>query len=615
MGWSRFLGRESRRRRQPKLESLEGRTLLSTANPATLPAAIPVSASLPVANSTALGNPEPAGGGTQVPAGATDFSRIIGASNARSTYGVDGHGYSVAVIDTGVNYNHEDLGGGLGAGYKVTAGWDFSTNSGDPMPSWQHGTGVAGLIAGSDPASPGVAPGANIVALRVFGSDNSSSFSRVADALQWVVDHHDQYNITVVNLSISDGNNYTANNFGQDGGSGQRITNLIQTLTSKNIAVVAAAGNSFNGSQGVGFTAIVPETISVTASDASDHLVGSAQRLGKAQGGASATDLAAPGAGLFAPVQGNDFATVDGTSFATPLVSGSVVLLQQLYQQRFGSLPTVAQVDSWLQAGADQIHDDATGIDIGRLDVAGAAALVPQATPAPVAPPVVVTPPVVVAPPVVVPPPVSVAPVTPTPPAVVVVTPAPAPVVPTTPVAQVLAPVAPEPAPAPVPAPEVIAAVPAPVAPAAPESTPVAPVAPTDSGVEVSFNGKVLGTVGADAVAGGWSTFLSQFGGSLTSVSAWGNPSATVAAPTSPLALMGQGGKLTRIQAWSNAKAIVGQAQPAGTITPIAPASAANGAKAVPTGPSRFGNTWPNRFSSMAARAQEPGFVGGRSRR
>ena len=52
---------------------------------------------------------------------------------------------------------------------------------------------------------------------------------------------------------------------------------------------------------------------------------------------------------------------MDGTSFATPLVSGSIVLLQQIYQQRFGTLPTVDQIQSWLQGGSDPIHDPVTG--------------------------------------------------------------------------------------------------------------------------------------------------------------------------------------------------------------------------------------------------------------
>ena len=365
MGWTRLLGRDARARRRPRLESLESRTLLSVA-----PAAVPALAG-------------PAVAGVTVPAAATNFDAILGASAARSQYKVDGTGQSVALIDTGVNYDNEDLGGGFGPGHKVVAGFDFADNTADPIAVDQHGTAVAGLIAGSDPGDPGIAPGADIVALRVFNNSGNSSFSTVATALQWVVANHATYNITVVNMSISDGNNYTANWFAQDGGIGEQITDLIGQLAAMDIPVVAAAGNGFVGQQGMGFTAIVPQTISVTSADPTGAaLASNAQRLGAALGGASATDIAAPGVDVYAPVGGNNFAGSTGTSFAAPLVSGSLVLLQQIYKQRFGTLPSVAQLDGWLQAGASPIVDAATGLTIGEVNLPRAAALIPSPAPA-----------------------------------------------------------------------------------------------------------------------------------------------------------------------------------------------------------------------------------------
>jgi type VI secretion system secreted protein VgrG len=81
---------------------------------------------------------------------------------------------------------------------------------------------------------------------------------------------------------------------------------------------------------------------------------------------------------------------VGGTSFATPLVTGAVVLLQQIYASRFGTLPSVDQVKSWLEQGSDPVYDSVTGITIGRLDVPKAAALIPQAPSSP-SPPIATT--------------------------------------------------------------------------------------------------------------------------------------------------------------------------------------------------------------------------------
>jgi type VI secretion system secreted protein VgrG len=326
--------------------------------------------------------------GTLTSAGpATAYDSIIGAAQARSTYGVDGTGMTVAVIDTGVDYKNPDLGGGFGPGAKVIAGYDFSTSTPDPMATTsQHGTAVAGLIGSTGGQDGGVAPGVKIVGLKVTDGTNTASLDSMARALQWVINNHAQYNISVVNISLSDGANYAHNWFATGGGVAEQVTQLIGQLRGMNIPVVVAAGNSFNASapqQGEGFAAIVAGTISVTATDLHGHLLPDAQRLGASVGGASATVIAAPGDQLLSPSGGAGTSTVEGTSFATPLVSGAIVLLQQIYEQRFGTLPTVDQLQSWLQNGSDPIHDPVTGITIGQLDIPQAAALIPNASQSP----------------------------------------------------------------------------------------------------------------------------------------------------------------------------------------------------------------------------------------
>jgi len=328
-----------------------------------------------VATSTELERPA----GTIEVGATTAYDPIIGAAAARAAYNVDGTGMTVAVIDTGVDYNNQALGGGFGPGNKVVAGYDFADGTSNPLPtSSQHGTAIAGLIGSDGPNDLGVAPGVNIVALRVTDGTNTASLTSIANALQWVIDNHQQYNITAINMSLADGGNYAQNWFANDGGAGQQITSLVGHLTDMNIPVVAATGNSFNGMQGEGFAAIVAGTISVTATDLSGNLLANAQRLGTAIGGASATTIAAPGEGLTAPSGDSGTATVEGTSFATALTTGAVTLLQEIYQSRFGSLPTVAQIKSWLQQGSNPVNDPVTGITIGELNIPMAASLIPE---------------------------------------------------------------------------------------------------------------------------------------------------------------------------------------------------------------------------------------------
>ena len=361
MGWTRKPSRGDRSaQRRLDLERLETRQLLSLTEPV---AAASSSSSAFVRTD-----------------GTVAYDQVIQASSARATYGVDGTGSNVAVIDTGVDAVNPAFGTGTVGqpGNKIVAGVDFTGSPNGVAPTWQHGTGVTGLIASQNTRNPGVAPGAGIVALRVFGDDNQGSFDRIAEALDWVVRNHDQYKITAVNLSVSDGGNYQANQFANDGSTGEAITDAVKMLANANIPVVVAAGNNFDGkTQGSGFASIIPETISVTSTDETkgatsggDSLASDAQRLGVAQGGASATDIAAPGVDLIAPSGKTGTATDFGTSFAAPQVTGAVVLLQEMYRQAYGTLPTVDQLDGWLTAGADPIHDPATGIDIGRLNVA-----------------------------------------------------------------------------------------------------------------------------------------------------------------------------------------------------------------------------------------------------
>src|SRR4051812_12030792 len=113
-------------------------------------------------------------------------AKLIGQDLATQQFPqITGKGMSVAVIDSGVDYNHPVLGGGWGK--KVIAGWDFSSNDSNPMSdSYAHGTGVAGMVAASGydyrgGHFQGIAPGVNLIALR------QNNQGGVAAALKWVI--------------------------------------------------------------------------------------------------------------------------------------------------------------------------------------------------------------------------------------------------------------------------------------------------------------------------------------------------------------------------------------------------------------------------------------------
>lgn len=93
----------------------------------------------------------------------------------------------VAVIDTGVDYTHEDL-----AAVNKTLGYDFVNNDNDPMDDMGHGTHVAGIIAATmnnKKGVVGVAPNVTVMPVKVCNAYGSCYTSDIADGIRWAVDH------------------------------------------------------------------------------------------------------------------------------------------------------------------------------------------------------------------------------------------------------------------------------------------------------------------------------------------------------------------------------------------------------------------------------------------
>ena len=190
-----------------------------------------------------------------------DFPRMLvdaqeasGGNYAREKYGFAGSGQTVAVIDSGIAYDHFALGGGFGEGYRVVGGWDFTEeNDGDPYddaPAGYHGTHVAGIIGSNDDTFTGVAPAVDMVALRVFNDQGEGSFAWVEDALQWVHEHRHAFAspITTVNLSLGmDWNSNAVPTW-------TTLEDEFSQLADDGIFIAVAAGNAFAEHQAVGLS-------------------------------------------------------------------------------------------------------------------------------------------------------------------------------------------------------------------------------------------------------------------------------------------------------------------------------------------------------------------------
>lgn len=322
--------------------------------------------------------PQSAGAEAQQPS--TDFADSADSESLTNAValpteatGLDGSGQTIAVIDTGIAWDHVALGGGFGPGYRVVGGWDFAENDANPYddgPVGFHGTHVAGLLAGQTDDFQGIVSGADLVGLRVFDDFGNSDLQWVESALQWVHDNQDSFDspITTVNLSI--GAILSDSTYAE---ASAALADEFQLLRDDGILVFAAAGNFYGTEQAEGnneilFPASDPNVVAVSSVNSEGALSDFAQR--------EAGILATNGEGVRSSVpdhvfgvDGNidDFADLDGTSMATPQAAGASVLVRQALIQQ-GLNPTAEEVLARLRELTDTRVDPDTGDSYSEID-------------------------------------------------------------------------------------------------------------------------------------------------------------------------------------------------------------------------------------------------------
>ena len=319
---------------------------------------------------------------------------VIGADTAWSN-GHTGAGQSVAILDTGVDKTHPFFTGGkvvseacyssngtdatygpyfsvcpggveestaVGSGIDcVAAAAGYSGAQGD----CQHGTHVAGIAAGN-PASGaniGVAKDANIIAIQVFTvfQNYDAAFSWDSDqlkGLERVYELRNTYAIAAVNMSLG------GSQFYSESACDSYIYNAdrkaaIDNLRSVGIATIAASGND-GYKDSMGAPACISSAISVGATDDGDN-VASFSNV------ASFLDVYAPGVSITSSVPGTGTSTWNGTSMATPHVTGAWAILKEA-----APTATVDDILAALQNTGTLVDDNRFGgtvQDIPRINV------------------------------------------------------------------------------------------------------------------------------------------------------------------------------------------------------------------------------------------------------
>ncbi|MFD0470501.1 S8 family serine peptidase [Nonomuraea thailandensis] len=324
---------------------------------------------------------------------------LIGADKAHRL-GYTGKGTAVAILDSGIDTDHPAFGDRIVAQacFSATDPVDGSTPlcpngsqfqigdgaadagtaacmTGAPQPQYglcYHGTHVAGIAAGrrtAEFAADGVAPKAKIIPVQVFSRFDNSPYcagrpvcvlaydSSILTGMAYADLLADQYNLASVNLSLGGGQYDTA----CDEGDGADFKAEVDKLLAKDVATVVASGNNgFEAS--VSWPACVSNTVAVGATDKQDAVASFSNR-------GPLLDLYAPGVAITAAIAGDTYAALNGTSMATPHVTGAFALLRQKSRHA-----TVDRLLSALRLTGEPITYPSAGDEVTtpRIDVRAA---------------------------------------------------------------------------------------------------------------------------------------------------------------------------------------------------------------------------------------------------
>ncbi|MDU5082897.1 S8 family peptidase [Tissierella carlieri] len=241
--------------------------------------------------------------------------------------GYEGKGITVAVIDTGVA-PHYDL---TRPTNRIVGFKDMISGKEIPYDDNGHGTHVAGIIAGNGLSSNGkymgVAPKANILGIKALDQYGGGSTSDIIAAISYVVETKDKYNTKIINISLGTPANNSCDK--------DPLCKAVDMAVKAGLIVIAAAGNSGPKEGTILSPGISRNVITVGAVDdkrtidPSDDTIAPFSSRGPTIEGLMKPDIVAPGVNIksLSNTKLDSYASLSGTSMATPLVSGSVALL------------------------------------------------------------------------------------------------------------------------------------------------------------------------------------------------------------------------------------------------------------------------------------------------
>lgn len=255
-----------------------------------------------------------------------DQARLL--INGNDDCPLTGSGIGVAVLDTGCA-PHPDLNG------QIRAFCDIIGRRSLPYDDNGHGTHVCGIIAGNGSLSGGrfrgIAPGCNLIPVKVLDRQGSGCASDVLAGLRWIRQHQKQFDIRIVNISVG---SFSRRNMGEN----SVLVRGVDAAWDAGLVVVVAAGNRGPERSSITTPGISRKVITVGCSDDEKEILIMGNRMVHYSGrGPTCScickpDIIAPGASITSCCASSPgYIAKSGTSMATPLVSGAIALLLEKY--------------------------------------------------------------------------------------------------------------------------------------------------------------------------------------------------------------------------------------------------------------------------------------------
>ncbi|MCM1158491.1 MAG: S8 family peptidase [Bacteroidales bacterium] len=233
---------------------------------------------------------------------------LISGARALHEQGYTGDRVTVAIMDSGIA-PHPDI-----AGERILAFQDFISNRNFPYDDYSHGTHVAGIIGGT---KTGIAPQCRLVCLKVLDRTGNGSTDIFIEGIRWILAHHEEYRIQIVNISVGGINDELKNER-------NRLNLWVTRLWERGLVVCCSAGNNGPNPNSITAPGNCKKIITIGSSDG-----GHFSSAGPLLPFITKPELVAPGTNILSLKPGGGYIRKSGTSMSVPFISGACALLLQ----------------------------------------------------------------------------------------------------------------------------------------------------------------------------------------------------------------------------------------------------------------------------------------------